>query len=313
MPLQAADALFAPDTGPDQQPYTCSYHTLRLADGRLLVLDIVRSDDTDQRALRVFLSDAHGGLRALNAAGPSARWSPFVTTRDHLDRSHNVIARGPRWVAASVRRGDGPDLGIQHVAFDLELRVDTSALRSDTLGLAFLRMTVEDHPRVHHRGWLEVDGERIVVDAPGAVSVHIGEQLCNYAYIAAPPTAEPTPGLVLAAVGGDDFRHLGNLLGPNTATYSYGWHGLPPLALHIGTFAHPIALAPGGHHLHLVPGPPVLHSLLGVPTLTARARAHYHHTPLLGPAELIDLGELIVEGRGDPFHRVLADLAPAAP
>jgi hypothetical protein len=309
MALQASDALFAPDTGPDQQPYTCSYHTLRLADGRILVLDIVRSDNTRQRALRVFLSDDRGGLRALNAAGPSDSWSPFVTTREALDRTRNVIARGPQWVGGGVQRGDGPDLGIQRVAFDLELRVDESAVRSDTLGLAFLRMTVEDHPRVHHRGWVEIDGEHIAVDAPGAVSVHIGEQLCNYAYIASPPTSDPSPGLLLASVGGDDFRHLGALLGQNTATYTYGWHGLPPLSLAIGSFTHPISLAPGGHKLHLVPGPPVLHTLLGVPTITTRARAEYHHTPLLGTPQLIDLGELILEARGDPFYKVIAGLA----
>lgn len=310
MALQASDALFAPDTGPQQQPYTCSYHTLRLADGRILVLDIVRSDNTEQRAIRVFLSDERGGLRALNVAGPAATWSPFVATRDALDRARNVIARGPQWVAGDVRRGDAPDLGIQHVAFDLELRVDASTLRSDTLGLAFLRMTVEDHPRVHHRGWLEVDGERIPIDAPGAVSVHIGEQLCNYAYIVTPPTADPGPGLLLAAVAGDNFRHLGALLGHNTATYTHGWHGLPPLSLAIGKFTHPLTLAPGGPTLHLDPGPPVLHTLLGVPTLTTRARAQVHHAPLLAPAQFFDLGELILEARGDPFDKVIRELCP---
>lgn len=311
MPLQAPDALFTPDTGPDQQPYTCSYHTLRLQDGRLLVLDIVRSDNTRQRALRVFLSDADGRLRALNAAGPADRWSPFVATRDALDRSRNVIARGPQWIAGEVRRGDGPELGIQHVAFDLELRVEASTLRSDTLGLAFLRMTVEDHPRVHHRGWVEIDGEHITIDGPGAVSVHIGEQLCNYAYIGTPPTVPPTPGLLLAAVGGDNFRHLGAMLGRNAAAYTYGWSGPPPLSLHIGAFAHPVTLGPDGHQLHLVPGPPVLHTLLGVPTITALARAEYHHHGLLSAPEIVDLGEVILEGRGDPFYGVIAELANA--
>jgi hypothetical protein len=312
MPLQAGDALFTPDAGDGKQPYTCSYHTLRLADGRLLVLDIVRSDDTHQRALRVFLSDRDGNLRTLSVAGPSDTWSPFVTTPAQLDRSRNVIARGPHWVAGDVRRGDSPDLGLQHVAFELELRVDASALRSDTLGLAFLRMTVEDHPRVHHRGWLEVDGEHITIDGPGAVSVHIGEKLCQYAYVVTPPTDAPTPGILLASVGGDDFCHLGALLGNNTATYSYGSHGVPALSLNIGAFTHPLKLSPGGHHIHFTPiGTPVLHTLLGVPTITTLARGRYHETNLLGPDDSLDLGELILEGRGAPFYAVIAAIRPA--
>lgn len=312
MPLQAADALFAPDAGEGKQPYTCSYHTLRLADGRILVLDIVRSDNTHQRALRVFLSDHHGNLRALSVAGPSDTWSPFVTTPAQLDRSRDVIARGPRWVAGDVHRGDAPDLGIHHVAFELELRVDASALRSDTLGLAFLRMTVEDHPRVHHRGWLELDGERISIDGPGAVSVHIGEQLCQYAYVVTPPTDQPTPGILLASVGGDDFRHLGALLGSNTATYSYGWHGVPALSLNIGAFTHPLRLGPGGPTIHFTPiGAPVLHTLLAVPTITTLARARVHEHNLLTADTSLDLGEVILEARGAPFHEIVTAIRPA--
>ncbi|MBK7825648.1 hypothetical protein [Nannocystis sp.] len=308
MSLQSPDALFAPDAGPDMQPYTCSYHTLRLADGRLLVLDIVRSDNNHRRCLRVFLSDSHGKLRALNVESDSAAWSPFATGPADLDRSRNVLGRNPQWVAGDVRRGDCPDLGLQHVAFELTLRVESSTLRSDTLGLALLRMTVEDHPRVYHRGWVEIDGERITIDGPGAVSVHIGEQLCNYAYIATPPSDDPAPAVLLASVCGDNFRLLGDLLGQTCATYSYGWHGLPALSITAGSFEHPIHLRPG-HRLHLHPGPPVLHTLLGVPTITALATARYHHHNLLGDDDNVELGQVIIEGRGEPFYGVLAELA----
>ena len=99
MSLQSPDALFAPDAGPDMQPYTCSYHTLRLADGRLLVLDIVRSDNNHRRCLRVFLSDSHGKLRALNVESDSAAWSPFATGPADLDRHRPLVAcrRRPRF------------------------------------------------------------------------------------------------------------------------------------------------------------------------------------------------------------------------
>lgn len=69
----------APDSGPHKVPYTCSFHWFHTSDGRLIGLDLVRSDDMGRRALRVFAISSEGDLGSLILEGPSSEWAPFAT------------------------------------------------------------------------------------------------------------------------------------------------------------------------------------------------------------------------------------------
>ena len=71
-PLPFAERFVAPDAGAGKEPYTCSFHWFRAADGRIVGIDAIRSDDTGNLMLRVFLAQDDGALRALIHRAPLA-------------------------------------------------------------------------------------------------------------------------------------------------------------------------------------------------------------------------------------------------
>lgn len=303
-----------PDAGPGKLPYACSYHLLRLPDDRMLVLDVVRSEDLGKLCLRALVLAPGRAPDALLVEAPLADWSPFCTTAPgDLDRTRNVLGRNRGWVAGSVA-GAGPT--IQRVAFSLEITVESIGLPTDRLGLAFLHLTVQDYTRVRYRGHVEIDGERHAIDAPGIASVHLGQRLARYAYVATAPPREGDAGpqILLAAVDRDDFKIGGDLLGDRAATYYYGSGGVPPVALLFGAFTHPISLGPlhalALDDIHVLP-----HTFLGEPTVTGLARAHLvRPDPGLRPDQwlrqgTLDLGHLLVEGHGAAFAALLTPTA----
>ncbi len=71
--------FMAPDSGPHKLPYACSFHWFWMPQGDLIGLDVVRSDDMDRRALRVFAISPGREIASLILEGPSSAWAPFAT------------------------------------------------------------------------------------------------------------------------------------------------------------------------------------------------------------------------------------------
>lgn len=295
----------APDSGPERTAYTCSFHAFRLSDGRMVVIDVVRSDDLDRRGLRAYVADDNGGIRALVHEAPSAAWAPFATDeRPALDGTRNVLGRGEGWVAGRVDGGK-PDLS--SVAFDLSVEPLEPGLGVGKIGLVLVEMSVTDFCRVRTRGWVELDGERFAVDSDGSASVHFGRKLCEYAYLLTVPHADgaASPRLLYAAARGDDLRFGGALLGDRAVGYAYGSNGLPAGFVHMAPFsASPLVLGEGGR-LELSDLRVVRHRLLDRDALTGSAAATYvggtHVVPGLGAASRVALGRVIFDARGDAF------------
>ena len=100
----------APDAGEGKTPYACTFHWFRLDDGRICGLDVIRSDDTGQLGLRVFLVGDDGKIRHLVRAAPAAAWAPFATGEkpDALGGDAEVLGRGPGWIAGHARAEASP-------------------------------------------------------------------------------------------------------------------------------------------------------------------------------------------------------------
>jgi hypothetical protein len=301
-----SDRFAAPDSGPDRVAYACSFHAFRLADGRTVILDLVRSDDTGRRGLRAYVAGDDGSFRALIYEAPSAAWAPFATEdRPALDGVHNVLGRGEGWIAGRVD-GAGPDL--DHVAFDLTVEPLAPGRGVGKLGLVFAELVVTDYPEVQTRGWVELGGERHAVDAAGSASVHYGSKLCEYAYlISVPRGGDEAPGLLYAAARGDDLRVGGALLGGRAVGYAYGRHGVPEGFVHVAPFQTTPLLLGEGADLELSDLRGLPHELLGLPTISGSAEATYVGNsgmfPGFGAPARFPLGRVIFDARGDTFAR----------
>src|SRR5689334_10989852 len=112
----------APDVGAGKTPYACTFHWFRLDDGRICGLDVIRSDDTGQLGLRVFLVGEDGGIRHLVRVAPTDRWAPLATEAkpDALQTRDDVLGRGPGWIAGHARV-DAPVGGLGDFRFDLQI------------------------------------------------------------------------------------------------------------------------------------------------------------------------------------------------
>ncbi|MCO5168228.1 MAG: hypothetical protein M9894_17950 [Planctomycetes bacterium] len=227
-PAAAAHEFRAPDAGPLKTPYACSFHWFvarpaAAGEARVVGLDVVRSDDLGRLGLRVFVFDGRR-LRALVHEAPAAAWAPFATAAPpDLDGARDALGRGPGWIAAAVR-GAGPDL--RRVRLHLRVTPRSAPRPVGDLGTGIaVRLSAVDWLRARTTGWVEVDGERLEVDADGPLSLHVGTSLPDYGYLATLPGA-PGPGLLLASVGRDDLRVGGDLLGERAVTYAH-WTGLP--------------------------------------------------------------------------------------
>lgn len=307
----------APDSGPGMTPYCCSFHWFRLPDGRIAGLDMVRSDNTGQIALRTFLVENDGSLRAMVQSAPKSDWAPFATESvPSLSGPKPVLGRGKGWIAGSVQSSGRL---INRVAFDLKVVPQTEAHSTGELWqLHFVNLAAIDYPLVRTTGWLELDGVRYDIHSEGTVSIHLGNFLPDYAYCATvrDPGNSGAPGLLLASVDGEDLRVLGKLFRKVTFTYAFGEGGVPHRMFGIGSFQRnqiPLYFFP---NLKLSWIKKVLHDLLGlqktvrlskiqvfvhellsVKTITATAEASLH----LRRGKDLPLGRVVLDYRGQVY------------
>lgn len=294
----AVSGFHPPDLPSNYTPYACSYHWFRGPDGRVISLDLIRSDETGNLGLRVVRERADGGLDGLSQIAPKTDWQPFRTDGLYVEtEAHGrpLISRSPHTIAGHCTAPSG---AVRSVRFALDLTVNAPGFGTGQLGLGIAHLVATDYLDVHYRGFVEINGERLPIDSSGSLSLHSGDKLPQYAYLVAVPKLGGAPGaaLLVAAVHGDALRIGGELLGGSSLTYGYGQHGVPPVSLHVGPFTHSPSLGLNGrieirdvHAFH--------HDLLGEPTCTASASARY--VPLLGPA--VELGRIFLDYRGQPF------------
>jgi hypothetical protein len=122
------------DTGPHQTPYCCSFHWFRIADGRIVGLDLIRSDDTDQLGLRAWLVEADGAIKGLTYTAPTAYWVPFASeSLPPLGGPKPALGRGLNWIAGSLHTS-GQQLN--RVVFELHVVPQSKAYNSAALCLA---------------------------------------------------------------------------------------------------------------------------------------------------------------------------------
>lgn len=297
-----ASGFFPPDLPSNYTPYACSYHWFRGPDGRVISLDVIRSDDTGNIGLRVMRERADGGLDGLVKICSKSDWLP-MRTDGQLSESespeqattHAQLSRSQHAIAGFCSAESGP---WRRVRFALDLRVNSPGFGTGQLGLGIGHLVATDYLDVHYRGYIEFDGERLPIDSAGSISLHSGDRLPGYAYLVTVPQLGETAGarLLCAAVHGDALRIGGELLGGHSMTYAYGQHGLPPISFHVGSFGRDLPLGVNGHvEIRDVRGFP--HGFLGEPAVTATAEARY--VPLLG--EPIPLGRVFLDYRGQHF------------
>jgi hypothetical protein len=305
--LPIAFKFDAPDNPPDYTPYACSYHWFRGPDGRVLSLDVIRSHDSGQLGLRVLRERADGGVDGLSLISPIAEWAPMRTDGsmpDAEDVGRPALSRGRNFVAGQVTGGQG---NLRRVSFALAVNPKAPGLGPGSLALEISRLSVTDYTRVRYLGFVEIDGERIDIDAPGVVSLHYGDSLPHYAYVVSVPQLEESAArLLLSSVRSDTIRYKGELLGDCAVTYAYGTDGLPPVSIFIGEFTRTISVGFGAR-VELSDLRPFFHDFIDEPTCTASALARY--IPALGSA--IDLGRVFIDYRGRDYLATLGlDEAP---
>jgi hypothetical protein len=290
----------APDSGPHKVPYTCSFHWFHTGEGRLIGLDLVRSDDMGRRALRVFRIGTDGKIDSLILEGPSSDWAPFATeTRTTNPQTKPVIARGRNWVAgAATASGQS----IESVGFELEIKVLVPGKGTGEAGLLLAHMNAMDYLRVEMSGWMQLNGERMALERVlGYSSVHFGDFLPNYAAIASVPAEKlDGAGILLNITDSDDIRHGAPLLGNKSLVYGYGCGPLPELALTIGNIERS-AIPLGRAQVKLSDVQSVPHVLLDRPTTSGVARATY----LANDGKETELGQVILDYRGTGYAPLL--------
>lgn len=297
----------APDAGEHKTPYACTFHWFRAPDGRLIGLDLIRSDDTGKMALRAYLQGQDGSFRGWIHESTSSSWAAFAAQeKPDIKAGRNVLGRGVNWIAGAVRdEARGMD-----VSFDLDLRPEGPGLGTGRLGLKFVELNATDYPKMRVKGWVSFNGERIWIDSPGIASVHYGERLPQAAYIATFPGAFSQNRLLVASALGDNLRFGDTLLRKTAFLYGYGAGNLPPLMFHVGSFDRGVNLG-GGLRLWLKQAQSFHHDLLGMPTATGIARAVLEKpAPGLHPKdwlrkEYIDLGPVLFDYRGEDYLKAL--------
>ena len=288
--------FLAPD---DSNAYTCTFHWFRTPDGRIVGLDLIRSDDTGMLALRAYMEGVDGKLYGLNHETPASQWAGFFTRRDpEVAEDANFLGRGKNWISASVNAKE------TKVAFDLDVIPVSKGLGTGRLGLSFSDLVATDFTHVRIKGRLTMYGQRLDIDSPGITSVHYGRKLPAAAYVATVPDGTGRPGILLGAATGENLRLAGKLIGERSIIYAYGTNGTPSLSLGIGAFKQEIPLGLGSK-LILSRQEGYSHELLGVATMTGLAEATLVET-FLGRKKETDLGKVIFDFRGAPFLKSLA-------
>lgn len=291
------------DTGLLETPYCCSFHWLRLPDGRILGLDVVRSGDTGKQALRVFVVEASGDVSGFVIEGRDEAFAPFATEEPPPLDGGWALGRGEGWIAGHAT---AEDQAFRTVTFSLQVNPRCLAHSTKELfDLDLVYLAAIDYTLVHTTGYVELDGTRYELDALGPVSVHVGEHLPPYGYAATVPALLPTmePSLLLVSVSGEDVRFLGYDLRDTVFTYGLADGGIPSRLYSLRDYAY--LQLPAGllGHVELEDLRPHPHRLLGQDTVTASAVATLR-LPLHSP---VALGRIVLDVRGTTFLTVIDD------
>jgi hypothetical protein len=297
----------APDSGKNKTPYACTFHWFRAPDGRLIGLDLIRSDDTGKMALRAYLQGKDSSFHGWIYEAASPEWASFATQeRPDLKAGRNVLGRGENWVAGAVRdEAQGMD-----VSFDLDMRAEGPGLGTGEFGLKLVELNAADYLKMRVKGWVSFNGEKIWIDSPGTASLHYGDRLPQASYIATFPGAFSENRLLMASALGDNLRFGDKVLGKTAFVYGYGSGKLPPFMFHVGGYERSIDLG-GGIRLSLMNAQSFHHTLLGLPTVTGVARAVLEKpAPGLHPKdwlrkEFVDLGPVLFDYRGEDYIKSL--------
>ena len=293
--------FMAPDSGPHKLPYTCSFHWFWTSEGELIGLDLVRSDDMDRRALRVFAISPQREIASLILEGPSSDWALFATDAPPaLDQSKPVLGRGKNWVSGSASVSGQ---SINTVAFEFTLAVQVAGKGTGEAGLVLAHLTAMDYLRVEISGWMKIDGRQIALNRNvGYTSVHLGDFLPNYAAVASVPPEKPgVPGILVNVSDSDDLKHGAALIGDKSVVYGFGSGGIPGFFTTIGRLGK--GMVPLGHdsRLELSSIRSFPHVLLDRPTTTATAEATY-----VAGGTSIPVGQVILDFRGEEYAPLLA-------
>jgi hypothetical protein len=285
--------FLAPDSGPHKVPYTCSFHWFYTPDGRLIGIDAVRSDDMGRRALRVYAIDAAGDIASLILEGPTVEWAPFATDNPPaMPQDRPLLARGENWLAVSAA---APGQSINSVSLLLQFKVLVPGKGTGECGLVVAHMNAMDYTRMEVSGWISLNGQRFELDRViGYASVHFGDFLPNYAWIASVPAQNPaSAGILVNVTDSDDLKHGMALIGDKAAVYGYGAGPIPELFVTIAQLEKG-RVPLGGAHLELSDLKSLPHVLLDRPTTTAVARA----THVTDSGSTTPLGRVILDFRG---------------
>jgi len=288
--------FLAPDSGPHKLPYTCSFHWFHTADGQLIGVDVVRSDDMGRRALRVFAVSPGGDISSLILEGPSSEWAPFATDNPPtIPQDKPVLGRGENWLAASAAVSGQ---SINTAAFVLEFKVLVPGKGTGECGLVLAHMTAMDYLRMEVSGWINLNGDRIELDRViGYASMHFGDFLPNYAGIASVPPHNPSgAGILVNVTDSDDIKHGVALIGDKSVVYGYGSGPIPGLFLTLGKLEKG-SIPLGGARLELSNLKGVAHFLLDRPTTTAIASA----THVSDNGSAVPIGQVILDFRGAEY------------
>src|SRR5436305_363823 len=150
--------FLAPDAGEHYLPYTCSFHWFYLPDGSLIGVDVVRSDDMNRRALRVF-AYSNDNILSMILEGPSSDWAPFATENvPAMPQAKPFLGRGENWLAASAIAAGQP---IHSASFLLNFKVVVPGKGTGECGLLLAHMNAMDYLRMEISGWINLNGEQI--------------------------------------------------------------------------------------------------------------------------------------------------------
>ncbi|MGE0174882.1 MAG: hypothetical protein AB7T49_18970 [Oligoflexales bacterium] len=305
LPVFAANIqtnFIAPDGGDQKTPYACSFHWFQLQDGRVVGLDLIRSDDTDKYALRAYYEDAAGSFVGMNAESAQSNWLPFVTESEKLgaakESGRDFLARGKNWIAGKVTtQGSFP------IEFNLKITPKTPGIGLGEIGLIFANLSVVDYTQVEVTGTITINGEVHSIRSSGKTSVHFGTKLPDAGFLATVGTQSPS--LLMGSARSDNARFGNQLIGDKAVIYSWGAGGISPLSFNITKFTQPIDIGAS----QFVRIDEVLgafdHVLLGVPTRTGLAKATLIKKNIWGETETIDLGKVVFDFRGDAYLRTL--------
>jgi hypothetical protein len=285
--------FLAPDSGPHKLPYTCSFHWFHLPDGKLIGVDVVRSDDMGRRALRVFAMPPGGDIASLLLEGPSSEWAPFATDAPPaMPQDKPVLGRGENWLAASATVSNQ---SINAVSFLLNFKILIPGKGTGECGLLLAHMNAMDYLRMEISGWISLNGTRIDLDRViGYASMHFGDFLPNYAGVASVPPHNPSgPGILVNVTDSDDIKHGAALLKGKSAVYGYGSTPIPGFFLTVARLEKG-TIPLGGARLDLSDLKSLPHFLLERPTTTAVGNA----THVTDGGSITRVGQVILDFRG---------------